>query len=180
LGRNIEIKAKLPDSVFDKIKVVAAELATQPPEVLFQNDTFFEVPFDRLKLREFDSGTAELIAYSREDRDEPELSRYTRVAVQDPLRLKECLRQTIGIRGVVKKRRDLFICRRTRIHLDTVENLGKFLELEVVLDRDESLDSGRAVAQEFISRLSIDKDWLVSTAYIDLLEERDSIEVESA
>ena len=77
---------------------------------------------------------------------------------------------TVGIRGVVSKRRDLFLVGQTRIHLDQVEGLGTFLELEVVLTDDQSPAEGVLVANSLMDRLGIDADWLISNAYIDLLE----------
>lgn len=38
---------------------------------------------------------------------------------------------SLGIKGVVKKTRHLYIHEHTRIHIDDVENLGKFVEIEV-------------------------------------------------
>ena len=37
----------------------------------------------------------------------------------------------MGVKGEVRKRRHLFIYEQTRIHVDEVEGLGNFMELEV-------------------------------------------------
>jgi predicted adenylyl cyclase CyaB len=170
LASNIEIKAKLPKSEFSRILGEAARTATQPPQVLQQTDTFFVVPHGRLKLREFDRGTAELIAYCREDSEQPTRSNYSRVAVENPDELKQTMGRMLGIRGVVQKRRDLFLVHSTRIHLDTVTGLGRFLEIEVVLDDEAGDQAGKAMAEQLMVRLGIASDWLISRAYIDLLE----------
>ncbi len=170
MASNIEIKAKLPESQFDRILREAAGMATQPPAVLRQRDTFFNVPHGRLKLREFDCGQAELIAYFREDQEQPTLSSYSRTAVEDPRELERMLSRMLGVRGVVQKRRDLFLVQSTRIHLDTVSNLGRFLEIEVLLDDPFSDQDGQAAAEALMSRLAIDRRWLISRAYVDLLE----------
>ncbi|MCH2179818.1 MAG: class IV adenylate cyclase [Mariniblastus sp.] len=170
VGRNIEIKARLSRQDFDRIHRVAGELKTQPHVVLEQRDTFFNTFRDRLKIREFSDGTAELISYTRKEQDAPKPSEYTRTPIPEPKTFCEAMASTVGIRGVVIKRRDLFLVGQTRIHLDQVEGLGSFLELEVVLRDDQSPAEGVVVANELMDRLGIDADWLISNAYIDLLE----------
>lgn len=170
MGKNIEIKARLSQHDFARIQRVAGDLKTQPHVVLEQRDTFFNTARDRLKLREFSDGTAELISYTRTDQDAPKASEYTRTPIPEPKTFCEAMASTVGIRGVVSKRRDLFLVGQTRIHLDQVEGLGTFLELEVVLTDDQSPAEGVLVANSLMDRLGIDADWLISNAYIDLLE----------
>jgi len=74
-----------------------------------------------------------------------------------------------GQAGRVCKNRTLLLSGRTRIHLDRVEGLGDFLELEVVLEEGESVESGEAVARELMQKLGIDPYQLVEGAYVDLL-----------
>ena len=170
MGRNVEIKARLTQSAFERIKSLANDLRTEPHEVLQQRDTFFNASRDRLKLREFSDGSAELISYARTDQDAPKASQYIRTPISQPKTFCEAMASTVGIRGVVIKRRDLFLVGQTRIHLDQVEGLGLFLELEVVLTEHQSPDEGVEVANSLIDQLGIDADWLISNAYIDLLE----------
>lgn len=170
MAENIEIKARIPADQLDQIRCIATELADQPVELLIQTDTFFAVPQQRLKLREFDDGSAELIAYSRSDQPGPKLSSYLRSSVPEPAVLKDSLVRTVGLRGIVKKRRELFLVGQTRIHLDQVEGLGTFLELEVVLNETDSRDCGEVTATEFREKLGLQPEWLISCAYIDLLE----------
>ncbi|HOZ23053.1 MAG TPA: adenylate cyclase, partial [bacterium] len=63
----------------------------------------------------------------------------------------------------------LYWCGRTRIHLDRVEGLGSFIELEVLLAEGESAAAGEAVARELMHKLGIRDDQLVDGAYLDLL-----------
>jgi adenylate cyclase class IV len=60
----------------------------------------------------------------------------------------------------------------TRIHLDEVEGLGSFLELEVVLGPGESMEAGVATATGLVTELGIQESDLIQTAYIDLLESK--------
>ena len=57
----------------------------------------------------------------------------------------------------------------TRIHLDFVEGLGSFVELEVVLQDPESTDEGHAIARKLMDRLEIKDCDLVGGSYVDLL-----------
>ena len=59
----------------------------------------------------------------------------------------------------------------TRIHLDEVEGLGTFMELEVVLSKDQTSEYGAAIAGDLMTKLGIQTEDLISGAYIDLLEQ---------
>ncbi len=127
------------------------------------------VPFGRLKLRKLAGGSAELIQYHRNDSREPKESRYVFFRTEDPEGLKAVLAKALGIRGIVLKRRTVYFYGQTRIHLDQVEGLGAFIELEVVLDPGQDIRYGTAVAEDLMSKLEIEKEDLVAGAYVDLL-----------
>jgi len=61
----------------------------------------------------------------------------------------------------------------TRIHLDEVENLGSFLELEVALNSGQKVNEGIAIANNLMKKLGVSKKDLIDKAYIDLLEKRE-------
>jgi len=169
MARNIEIKAQLDAGAGDHVGRRARELATAGPEEIYQHDVFFNCRCGRLKLRRFADGSGELIAYQRADTDGPEISSYTLVPCADPARLGEALGATLGVLGEVVKQRTVWWIGRSRVHLDTVERLGRFVELEVVLAAGEDEAAGRREAAELMSALAIDSRALISTAYIDLL-----------
>ncbi|VDM68236.1 unnamed protein product [Strongylus vulgaris] len=75
----------------------------------------------------------------------------------------------MGIKGEVKKIRTLFIFERTRIHIDSVEDLGDFMELEVCLRDDESAADGERVANDIRQKLGIENEDLLEGAYMDML-----------
>ncbi len=75
-----------------------------------------------------------------------------------------------GIRGVVRKTRYLYLVGQTRVHLDDVEGLGQFMELEVVLREGQSDAEGQAIAEELMTRLGVERGDLLEGAYMDLLE----------
>jgi predicted adenylyl cyclase CyaB len=75
---------------------------------------------------------------------------------------------------VVRKRREVYHVAGTRVHLDTVEGLGEFIELEAVLGPDESPEDGRVRVAEISAALGIKTADLVERAYVDLLSESDA------
>ena len=81
------------------------------------------------------------------------------------------LTKALGQAGRVVKHRILFRVGRTRVHLDRVDGLGDFLELEVVLGDSESPEAGIAEAKALMNGLGIDVSQLVARAYVDLLSE---------
>ena len=168
MPRNVEIKARLTDLA--ALEARAAVLAGHGPVLIYQEDVFFNVPQGRLKLRKFDADRGELIYYERADTLEPKESFYLRSATAEPDALTATLQAALGLRGVVRKQRTLYLVGQTRVHLDQVEGLGAFMELEVVLDEGQTAEDGARVAQELMHRLGIEPDSLITGAYIDLLE----------
>lgn len=168
MARNIEIKARLRDR--DGVLARAQALADGPAKSLPQDDTFFEAALGRLKLRCMPQGS-ELIAYRRPDDQGPKLSEYWRSPVSDADAMREVLSHALGPLGRVRKQRWLLMCGRTRIHIDTVEGLGDFLELEVVLRAEETLAAGQAEAERLLAALQIPPADLQTGAYLDLLRE---------
>ena len=142
-------------------RALAAALSDTPARELKQTDTYFNVPRGRLKLRESD-GAAELIYYQRSNRAGPKRSDYIPIAAADPAAMKTLLTEALGIRGVVRKTRFLFLVGNTRIHFDLVSGLGWFIELEVVLSPGQTDEEGRAVATEVMRRLEIDEQALIA------------------
>lgn len=166
MARNVEIKARLTD--FEATLACAAVLADAGPMPIEQDDTFFACAHGRLKLRDFGDGTGELIFYRRDDIAGPKTSHYVRTPTPDPDGLRVALTLAHGVVGRVRKHRTLYLAGRTRIHLDRVEGLGDFLELEVVLADNEAVEVGVAEANALMARLGVEPSSLVEGAYVDL------------
>lgn len=169
MARNVEIKACLPAASVAPVAANALALATAPALDLQQDDSFYACAQGRLKLRRFADGTAELIAYQRPDLPGPKTSDYQRTKVADAEGLHAALSTACGLIGRVRKRRRVVMVGRTRVHLDEVEGLGHFLELEVVLRDDEPACDGIDEAEALMTRLGVQPQWLVQGAYLDLL-----------
>ena len=172
MARNVEIKARI-ESV-ESFRPRAAALADGGPIEIVQDDTFFPCESGRLKLRTLSSHTGELIFYRRPDRSGPKESSYLISPTAAPDTLREALSRAYGEAGRVRKHRTLFLVGRTRVHLDRVDGLGDFLELEVVLADDEPTQSGIAIAHDLMAKLGVGPDQLVDGAYVDLLAQKRS------
>ena len=167
---NIEIKAHVRN--FSETRDRAEKLSDTPVQVIPQEDTFFNTPQGRLKLRVFDSNQGQLIYYTRPDQEGPKRSDYHISHTSDPENLKRVLALAYGIRSVVRKTRYLYLVGQTRIHLDDVEGLGHFLELEVVMQEGQSDAQVQAIAEDLMASLGVEGNDLLKGAYMDLLESR--------
>ncbi len=167
MARNIEIKARVAD--MKAMAERASRVAEEGPWRIEQDDTFFGCRDGRLKLRDFGNGSGELIFYRRPDQAGPGQSEYRITPTDDPAGLRAVLTDALGETGRVRKQRILYLAGRTRIHLDRVEGLGDFIELEVVLADGERSATGEAEARYLMERLHIADADLAEVAYVDLL-----------
>jgi predicted adenylyl cyclase CyaB len=167
VASNIEVKARSND--FGKQKIIAEQLTDNPPLLLIQEDVFFRAAEGRLKLRILGAEKGELIAYSRPDHASIKQSTYEIYGTTHPERLLATLFSALPIEGTVRKRRYLYLWGQTRIHLDEVEGLGQFIELEVVLTKDQAPSEGHAIAKSLITKFEISEQDLIDVAYVDLL-----------
>ena len=168
MPRNIEIKYRCPELA--AVRDAALGIGATSTATLDQSDTFFRCTSGRLKLREFGDGrAAELIAYDRADAGATRASDYVLYRTDDAGTLRDALARSLGTRGVVRKQRELLLFRNVRIHLDRVEGLGDFCELESVICADVNEATARRNLDELIARA--DFAWLevVPVAYADLL-----------
>jgi adenylate cyclase len=168
LPSNIEIKAYARN--FDEIRRRAETLSDTPVDVLPQEDIFFNTPQGRLKLRVLSTNQGQLIYYTRPDQEGPKRSDYHISLTADPGNLKHVLGLAYGIRGIVRKTRYLYLVGQTRVHLDDVEGLGQFMELEVVMREGQSDAEGQAIAEGLMASLGVESRDLIEGAYMDLLE----------
>lgn len=167
MPRNVEIKARLRD--LEAARRLVEAIADGPGEPVDQSDTFFRVEGARLKLRERSGADAELIYYRRPDARGPKASEFQTAPVRDAAALRDLLAAALGVTGRVVKRRLVYHVGRTRIHLDEVQDLGTFLELEVELADGEPADAGVREAKRLMGALQIEEDALIAEAYADLL-----------
>lgn len=190
MAENFEAKFDCDD--LDHAERQAQTLGAAFVDELVQTDTYFLVPQGRLKVREQQAPeqNSELIEYFREDSPQIRLSRYVRTPLPDPQKTIATLTERYGPpSAIIRKRRRLYLIGDARIHLDSVEDLGAFVEIEVVRAsqadgadlRDERLvgsttDSWAATARAFAERiaegLALRPEQVRSGSYADLLESK--------
>jgi adenylate cyclase class IV len=165
--RNIECKATDPDP--SASLAVCRALSAQGHGDIRQRDTYFAVAHGGLKLREETPGRPHLIQFERANEPEQRESRYRIVEINDPEALRLALTAAIGTTVVVCKTRRLFLWRQVRIHLDTVQSLGSFIELEAVATPDSDLSQEHALVQTLRERLQITDERLIASGYAEQL-----------
>jgi homotetrameric cytidine deaminase len=164
--RNVELKARdrNPDAT---LRAALAHGATDEG-VLHQRDVYFAAPEGRLKLRVQDDG-AQLISYARADAATARLSSYRLVDVPDPDALIAALDASLGTTVEVVKRRRLLLWQGVRIHLDDVDGLGAWVELEAIAPPDSDLTAEHAKVAELRAVLGMDDDLVVAEGYAAML-----------
>jgi predicted adenylyl cyclase CyaB len=164
---NLELKARCADLALARQRV--ARLGVRSAGMEAQTDTYFRVPHGRLKLREITGQPAVLIWYDRPEDVAVRSSHYHLVPVPDPVLLRAALMAALGVRGEVRKRREILLYHNVRIHLDEVAGLGTFVEFEAVLTEGVTLEQSRQFLDELMHVLEIRPEDCVAGSYADLL-----------
>ncbi len=173
MARNIEVKLRIASVQALLARVlVLPEVGGAQPQLIEQDDCFYATPHGRLKLRRLvqtpAAAVAELIHYHRPNEAAARTSDYVRVPVLDPDALHAALARALGVTGRVRKQRWLVLAGATRIHLDDVQGLGDFLELEVVLQDGQAEAEGHAQAHHLLQALGLGQEPLLAGSYLDL------------
>jgi homotetrameric cytidine deaminase len=169
--RNVELKALDPDPA--RSLAVCRELGAEDKGVLRQRDTYFRARSGRLKLREEEGAGAVLIQYDRPDEAVARESRYRLTRVEDPDDLRASLDAALGTLVVVDKERHLFLWDGVRIHLDTVDGLGSFVELEGVAAPESDLTPEQEKVARLQRELGIEQ--VLTDSYSDRLLGADAL-----
>lgn len=170
---NLELKAKVKS--INNIKLLLNDFGATFGCKMVQVDTYFNVHKGRLKLREIDEKESQLIYYDRKESTTEMWSNYLIVKVEEAACLKEVLAASNGIRVVVKKFRELYMYENCRIHIDDVEGLGSFMELEVIHNDSES--KTKELFDMIKEKLSAEIEEIINASYSDILismQKRDS------
>ena len=181
MAKNLEFKGQFLS--FDRLYPKLVELNAIHHETVHQIDTYFNITHvkdslksklcePRLKLREA-KGWSEgwLIYYERPNQDGSRYSQYQLCEIADPGSLKGLLTVALGVKTIVKKQRDVWMFNHTRIHLDTVANLGQFIELETVFrgqTEAEAIDEHQHVKDV----LHLDAVDAIAVSYSDLIMQK--------
>ena len=166
---NIEIKARTTRAT--EIRKYLQENDAAFIGTDLQTDTYFNVPNGRLKLRE---GNIEnnLIYYSRAETGGTKQSNVDMMQVADPPVLKNILAKAMDVLAVVSKRREIYYIGNVKFHLDTLDGLGEFVEIEAC-DRFEDISVERLKEQceEYMNVFGVREEDLVRKSYSDMVME---------
>jgi predicted adenylyl cyclase CyaB len=165
--RNLEAKFHLDN--IDSARCSAIAIGFAARATIRQRDTFFRVSNGKLKLRE-ESDRAALIHYRRAPAGALELSDYTIVPVADPAAMRAIFADALGVLAEVRKSRELLTRRNVRLHLDRVDGLGDFGEIEAVLEEGEAAELYRAEVAEILAALGIPERELIDASYFELTQ----------
>ena len=164
---NVEIKALCPDP--DHVRSVLRELSSDFKGVDHQVDTYFNCSNGRLKLREGNIERA-LIHYQRSNTSGPKRSDVTIYPMESTSELKEVLIRSLGVLVIVDKKREIHFVKNVKIHVDEVEGLGSFVEIEAIADEATNTEEAlRKQCELFMDRLSVQPEHLIDRSYSDLL-----------
>ena len=164
---NIEIKASCSNP--EQIEQILISEKAEYKGLDHQIDTYFNVSEGRLKLREGNIENS-LIFYHRENTSGPKKSHVQLYKTKPGSGLKEVLLHSLGKKIIVDKKRKIFFIENIKFHIDHVESLGSFVEIEAI-DKDGTIGQAKLEAQceRYIKKFKIDNKDLISVSYSDLL-----------
>jgi adenylate cyclase len=166
--KNLEIKLQLDQTTLNNLVV---HLKPYYSETLIQTDTYFVTKQGRLKLREENGKKAYLIRYQRPDLEEPKESDYLFYSVDNVTLFLSVLGDSLREELKVKKRRALYFPKpHLRVHLDQVENLGDFLEIEIILSEEVPLSTAETEMRELQQELQLLNLKKIDCGYRELLK----------
>lgn len=166
---NVEIKARATREQQDFIRDFLMRRGAKHVGRDRQVDTYFKVPTGRLKVRD---GTIEhaLVQYVRPDQAGPKLARCEVVTIDDPPAVVRALTAAVGVLATVSKRRDIYWLTNIKVHLDDVEGLGLFVEIEAQSHNAERTEDGlRAQCEAMMREFGILPDQLHTHSYSDMV-----------
>jgi len=167
---NLEIKARCCDPA--AARAAAERVATSYVGVDHQVDTYFWTRSGRLKLRESSLAGGQLVPYLRPDEVGPKRSDYRLIPLRDAHGVKRLLTEILGVHRVVRKQREIFLYENVRIHLDRVEGLGTFLELEARYDGSPEGETQQRCKVAFLMQeLGVAEADLLARSYAGLLDQ---------
>ncbi len=163
----VEIKAHATQSA--QIRAFLNQQQADFKGVDHQTDTYFRVNQGRLKLRE---GNIEnhLIQYHRPNQAEAKTSKVLLYKSNPESTLKQILTNALGILVVVKKKREIYFIDNVKFHIDEVDGLGHFVEIEAIGNQGEHQEVDlRQQCLHYQQALNIQSTDLLEVSYSDML-----------
>ncbi|MRT93116.1 class IV adenylate cyclase [Ancylomarina sp. 16SWW S1-10-2] len=165
---NIEIKCQCQD--LNKVREILKKENAEFKGTDHQIDTYFNSKRGRLKLREGDMGSI-LIHYERENTIGSKESKFTLYKTEKDSKLKAILKATLDNKCTIEKTREIYSIDNVKFHLDTVKDLGTFVEIEASnKDNELTKDKLQEQCNFYIKRLKINSKDLIADSYSDMIQ----------
>ncbi len=170
----VEIKAKADLS---KVRLILEHIRAVKIRVEDQSDTYFAAPYrdfaktdEALRIRNLD-GRA-VLTYKGPKLDSVSKTRKEFETVVDEKNTTEIL-HALGFSeaGAVRKRREVFRAGDITVCLDSVEGLGEFLEVEIVVEEEQEPGPIRFKLFEFLKQFGISEEDSIRTSYLEMVLE---------
>ena len=166
---NIEIKARCDNP--QHIRTILQDRKADFKGTDHQVDTYFQVNEGRLKLRQGNIENS-LIFYNRPNDAGPKQADVSLFRTDGPggNQLHEVLTHTLQTKVVVDKQREIYFIDNVKFHLDTVKDLGNFVEIEAIDETGQlGIEKLRAQCNTYIALFDIRPEQLITHSYSDLL-----------
>ncbi|WP_147820802.1 class IV adenylate cyclase [Salidesulfovibrio onnuriiensis] len=165
---NVEIKARMASP--DRVRKILMAHGAEFRGLDRQCDTYFNCCKGRLKLRQ---GNVEnsLIFYRRPDTPEPKVSEFELERLLPENELKAVLSAALGVKVTVEKEREIYFIGNVKFHIDRVEGLGRFIEIEAMGEDASELERLHAQCSQWLELFGVEPGQLEPKSYSDLLVE---------
>ncbi len=167
---NLELKAHYPD--LQEAHHRAIQLGAIRQWCVSQTDTYFLLSDGKMKLRQVQGLSAELITYQRPQHQDAKRSAYQIYRTSEPQALIKTLSMLFPIDIIVQKTRTLYLWNTVRIHLDSVHDLGNFIEFEAVIGAPAHYEQAQTCLQELQHAFAIPGSALCASGYYELMQLR--------
>ncbi len=166
---NIEIKAKSSEEQQEQIKRILKQNFAKFIGVDNQTDIYFKVEEGRLKLRKGDIENY-LVYYNREDKEDLKQSNVELYPLLKHSYLENIIRKTHDILVIVNKKREIYFIDNVKFHIDDVQELGRFIEIEAISkDGTIQIEKIKEQCEYYKSLFNINDKDLIKDSYSDML-----------
>lgn len=169
---NVEIKSRCADP--QRVRAVLREREARFAGVDHQVDTYFRVSEGRLKVREGNIENA-LIYYRRADAVGPKQSEVSLYTVERGAELRAVLSAALGVLATVDKQREIYYVGNVKVHVDEVQGLGPFVEIEAAGDEQADREALLRQCREYMEAFGVREAELVAGSYSDLLIDKSEV-----
>lgn len=163
--KNLEIKLKQGEK-----EICTNNILNKYIKTLNQKDIYLKTRNKecRVKIRQEDDGNY-AINYYRENVEKEKISTYTFYKIESVDDFMNVFGESVDIELVVEKKRELYLYDNARIHIDDVKNLGKFIEIEIVINNDEEEKKSQELLEKLMEMLNLNQLEKIAIGYREML-----------